>query len=177
MKLRRRALLASVLACAGPAPATASADAFAGSWEARIAHGKAEYTLRLTCKSGSDCEVHTLEPATKGKEPPPIAFQSAVPLRNPQLARSALKYALEHRTQVSPNPEFAAIQKLLAASVSERTEIDRCISLDDKQPEYFMACTVRGANARPVVLFYGSLLGFCGQGFCKHVVYPLLKVQ
>jgi hypothetical protein len=177
MKHRSWALLASLFACAAPALATAPADPFAGSWEARVVHGKSEYTLRLRCKSASDCEVHTLDPATKGKEPPPIAFQSIVPLRNPELARSALKYALEHRTQGSPNPEFAAIQKLLTAAVSARTEIDRCISLDDKQPEYFVACTVKGSNARPVVLFYGSLLGLCGQGFCKHVVYPLLKVQ
>ena len=170
--------LAPCVAVAAFAAAAQPADPFAGTWEARVVHGKNEYTLRLRCKFASDCDLQTLDPAVKGKDqPPPISFQSAVPLRNTELARSALKYALENRATVSPNPEFAAIQKMLGAAVNAKTEVDRCISMDDKQPEYFVACTVRGANARPVVLFYGSLMGLCGQGFCKHVVYPLLKVQ
>lgn len=178
MKTVCGALVASIVALAGPAAAATAVDPFAGTWEARVVHGKSEYTLRLRCKAATDCEMQTIDPAVMGKEAlPPIPFPAAMPQGNLEPARSALKYALAHRAEGSSNPEFAAIQVLLGAAVSSKTVIDKCISLDDKQPEYFMACTVRGATARPVMLFFGSLMGLCGQGFCKHVVFPLVRMQ
>jgi hypothetical protein len=170
--------LVGTLAFALSLAAQAAADPFEGTWEARVIHGTSEYTLRLRCKSATYCDMQMINPAAMGKDATPaITFTGAVPQRNLAPPRNALKYALEHRTEGSPNPEFAAVQILLGASVSAKTEIDTCISLDEAQPDFFIACTVRGATARPILLFFGSLLGLCGQGFCKHLVYPLVKVQ
>jgi hypothetical protein len=178
MKASFGAFAVLVLGWLGSASAAPAADPFAGTWEARVVHGKHEYTLRLRCKTASDCEMQMINPAAKGKDAlPVIPFPGAVPQRNLEPSRSALKYALEHRAEGSPNPEFLAIQKMLGASVSAKTEIDQCISLDQSQPEFFMACTIRGATARPVLLFFGSLMGLCGQGFCKHVVYPMVRMS
>jgi hypothetical protein len=133
--------------------------------------------MRLRCRSASDCEMQMIDGSAQARSPDALSFKSAVPLqRGYAPARDALKYALEHRAESGPNPEFAALHKLLAVAAGAKTEIDACIGLDAKQPEFFMVCTLRGATSfRPTVLLFGSLLGLCGQGFCKHVIYPLVK--
>ena len=163
------------LALVASLPALA-ADPFAGSWDIRVAHGKDAYTMRLRCKSGSECDLERYDgKAMAAKPDETLSFKSAARFR-PDIAANALRYAIEHRAETSPNPEFAALQKLLPGAVNAKTEIDACIGLDDKQPDFFVVCTVRNPAAKkPVLLLFGSLLGLCGQGFCRYVIYPLVK--
>ena len=173
--------LLTVLAVAsmfGMPASAASSDPFAGTWEARVATGTDSYTMRLTCRSQSDCELQRSDTTKAGKPTAEtIPFKGTRPLEpSVQPMANALRYALEHRAEASVNMEFAAVHRLLAASVDAKTEVDACIGLDDRKPDFFVACTVRGATSkRPMLLLFGSMLGLCGQGFCKHVVYPLVK--
>jgi hypothetical protein len=155
--MRARATWIAALLCA--AMPAAAQDPFAGTWEARVATGSDTYVLRLTCRSRSDCELQRSD-ITQGGKPSAetMQFGSARPYP-PTQGKNALSYALKHRADTGGNTEFAAIQKLLAGTVTARTAIDACISMDDRQPDFF----------------FGSLVGLCGQGFCKHVVYPLVK--
>ena len=177
MNVRAVLAVAWALGLPAPAPAAVANDPFAGTWEARVATANDAYTLRLTCRSQSDCELQRSDTTQAGKPTADtIRFSGTRPLATADPMRNALRYAREHRAETGANSEFAAIQRLLAASVDGKTEIEACIGLDEKQPDFFVACTVRGATSkRPVLLFFGSLLGLCGQGFCKHVVYPLVK--
>ena len=177
--MRTTAVALALLGLAMPAAAMAAGDPFAGTWESRVAIGAASYTMRLRCMSASDCEMQMIDAGTaKGKpEDSTIPFRAARPLPGSLgPVRNALRYALEHRADSAKTPEFAAMHKLLAATVDAKTEIDTCIGLDDKTPEYFVVCTVRGATTRrPMLLLFGSLLGPCRHGFCAYVVYPLMK--
>ena len=169
--------VASLLAVPAHAAAATPADPFAGTWEARVDTGSDAYTLRLACRSQADCELQRSDTTKAGKPTADtIPFRGTRRLATTEPMKKALGYALGHRAETGGNSEFAAIHRLLAENVNARTEIDACIGMDEKQPDFFVACTVRGATSkRPVLLFFGSLLGLCGQGFCKHVVYPLVK--
>jgi len=176
----RAAFILVALGMSMAARAANPADPFAGTWEARVNTGLDAYTLRLTCRSQSDCELQRSDTTKSGKPTAEtIAFRGTRPLPSgPEPMRTALRYALEHRAEGSPNKEFATLQRLLGASVDARTEVVSCIGLDEKQLDFFVACSVRGATSkRPVLLFYASLLGLCGQGFCKHVIFPLLQAD
>jgi hypothetical protein len=171
----RLALVVPLVLLALSTSALGAGDPFAGTWETRVATGTDTYTLRLACKTRSDCELQRSDTTRSGKPTADtISFKATRPFQPVDRARNALRYALQHQAEGSVNIEFAAIQKLLASAVNAKTDIDACISLDDQQPDHFVACTVRGATSRrPVLLFFGSLFGLCGQGFCKYVVYPL----
>ena len=176
----RLALVALALAVyALPPQARAAEDKFTGAWESRVEMERGSYAIRLKCRSASDCDMQMGDAGTAGKKAgeSTLAFRAAVPFeRDIEAARKALRYAREHRAASAVNPEFAAIHKSLAASVDAKTEVETCIGLDDKSPEYFVVCTVRGATSwRPMLLLFGKLLGPCTQGFCGYVVYPLVK--
>ena len=179
MTLRPALAFTSILTLSSLVLAAGPGDPFAGTWEARVATGSDSYTLRLACKSQSECELQRSDTTQAGKpSADTMPFSGTRPLPSVEPMKAALRYALEHSGDTGGNSEFAAIQKLLAASVGPKTEIDACLGLDARQPDFFVACTVRGAtNKRPVLLFFGSLIGLCGQGFCKHVVYPLVKAE
>ena len=176
---RAAIVAASMLGLSPCAWAAGPGTAFAGTWEAQVATGTDTYTLRLACTPRLECELQRSETTKAGKpEADTIPFRGTRPLGSVEPMKKALAYAREHRAETGGNSEFAAVHRLLAARVDARTEIDACIGLDEKQPDFFVACTVRGATSkRPVLLFFGSLIGLCGQGFCKHVVYPLLKTE
>ena len=177
--MRTSAVLLSVLCLTVPAAAMAADDPFAGTWESRVAIGAATYTMRLRCISASDCEMQMLDASSAKRKPEDssMSFKAARPFPGGLgSVRNALRYALEHRADSAKNPEFAAMHKSLAATVDAKTEIDTCIGLDEKTPEYFVVCTVRGGTSwRPMLLLFGALLGPCGHGFCGYVIYPLLK--
>jgi hypothetical protein len=171
----------AILACAlgfATGAVAAAGDPLAGTWEARVASKAGTYTLRLACKSSSDCEMQLSDSSKAGKpEASTLPFKGARPMeRGLEPVRKALRHALEHRADSKPNAEYAAIHTLLAASVDAKTELDRCIDLDSNETAYFVVCTVRGATTpRPMLLLFGRLLGPCGHGFCGYVVYPLAR--
>ena len=159
-------------------PALAAADPFAGTWEVRVATEQNPYTMRLHCVSSTECETQVIPANAKEAKDAPISFKSARAQPNVKPLRDALAYAHENRAQSAVNPEFAALHKLLAGTTNPKTQVDACISLDPQAPEFFVVCTVKGSTSmRPMVLFFGSLLGLCGQGFCKYVVYPMVKTR
>lgn len=172
------AVFCAALGCLAAHAAAHAADPFAGTWEARVATPKNPYTMRLRCASAQECETQVVTGAPKDAQDPATAFKNPVARPNAGPMREALAYALAHRKESAANPEFAAIHKLLAASVNEKTQLDSCVSLDASAPDFFVLCSVdRAASMRPVLLFFGSLQGLCGQGFCKYVVYPMVRVR
>ena len=175
MNMRRAFAIFSTALAPMAAQAT---DAIVGTWEARVATEKNPYTLRFTCESPSSCETQIVTAGPKESQDQPIAFKSVVPRANVGPLRDALAYALEHRSDSAKNPEFSAMHKLLAVSVNAKTQVDTCVSLDANSVDFFVVCSVKGAaSIRPMLLFFGTMQGLCGHGFCKYVVYPLVKTR
>ena len=174
---RRVLLVASLLALAMPSPAIAQADRFAGTWEGRVAWDSGAYTMRLRCRSASDCDTVVIDDKSKDRAGDiRMSFPAASPFPAKEPLGKALAYALEHKAESLKNREFAAIHKQLAVTVTPKTELDTCIGLDPKDRQFFVVCTIRNpASFRPALLFFGSMIGLCGQGFCKYVVYPLVR--
>src|SRR5688572_7817313 len=142
--MRHTLIVLALTLLALPLETRAAEDKFTGAWESRVAMEKGTYTIKLRCRSASDCDMQMADSETaKGKpEDSTLPFRSAVPYeRNVEAVRKALRYARENRAASAVNPEFSAIHKTLAASVDAKTDVDTCIGLDEKTPDYFIVCT------------------------------------
>lgn len=147
-----------------------------GSYAGKIEFDQSSMEMRLRC-GPEDCQLETAF-VTRGGAPNRNSepLTEITPVENLDEAQFALEYARSQKSARIGKREFSALIQHLQPLLNADLVFDKCYDVHYGGENYSLVCTTaKSAWEKPSVLYLGSLLANCGEGFCRYVIYPLIK--
>ncbi len=177
--MKRALCVLFALGACTAAIADVSGPGIVGAFELRMGEPGNEVTVQLECESESTCILMTTSAGAGGRRPvqDKQVLKNVRPLGRTIYATNALKYAADQRSKTIANMEYAESMRRLRPILDSGPAIDRCWDLDDRTPEYMLACTLSNVPpGSPPLYLFGTLLANCGEAFCRYVINPMSRV-
>lgn len=163
-------LLATAAAYASPLPD--------GRYVGKVQFDQSSMEMALSCAQ-AQCQLDTTF-VTRGGQPSRAVqtLKEITPVEDLSEAQSALDYARSQKSAHIDKREFSALIQHLQPLLNTDLVFDKCYDVHVGGETYSLVCTTpKSAWEKPSVLYLGSLLANCGEGFCRYVIYPLIKQE
>lgn len=147
-----------------------------GSYTGKIEFDQSSMEMTLDCAQ-EDCQLHTTF-VTRGGAPNQMSepLTEITPVENLDEAQFALEYARSQKTARISRREFSELIKHLQPLLNSNLDFEKCFDVHYGGESYSLVCsTAKSAWEKPSLFYLGSLLANCGEGFCRYVIYPLIK--
>jgi len=160
--------LVSTAALANPLPE--------GTYAGKIEFDQSSMEMKLVCAQ-EECQLNTVF-VTRGGRPDQNSepLTEITPVENLDEAQFALEYARSQRSARISKREFSELIQHLQPLLKSDLNFEQCFDVHYGGDAYSLVCnTAKSAWEKPSLLYLGSLLANCGEGFCRYVIYPLIK--
>lgn len=161
-------LLSSAVALANPLPE--------GIYAGKIEFDQSSMEMALDC-AREECQLDTTF-ITRGGAPDRISepLTEITPVENLDEAQFALEYARSQKSARISKREFSELIQHLQPLLNSNLDFEKCFDVHYGGESYSLVCsTAKSAWEKPSLFYLGSLLANCGEGFCRYVIYPLIK--
>ncbi|HEY8100992.1 MAG TPA: hypothetical protein VIF82_09570 [Burkholderiaceae bacterium] len=128
-------------------------------------------TFRIKCGASTKCTVGFREGSEQQLH--------AAPIQELKFAKTALKYAKEHR-EVKPESYNAWVAQNLRPLLNSDADIESCIDLrmESAPAGYILLCRLtKDPWNRGTVIMLGTEMSSCGELFCSYSIYPAFRKQ
>lgn len=161
-------LIVSTAAVANPLPD--------GRYVGKIEFDQSSMEMTLHCAQ-EQCQLDTTF-VTRGGEPNQNSqpLTEITPVADLGEAQYALDYARSQKSAKIGRREFSELIKSLQPLLISDLAMDQCFDVHYGGEKYSLVCsTGKSAWDKPSLLYLGTLMSNCGEGFCRYVIYPLIK--